>query len=85
MAMNVDLGSTIMDVLSSRLSITLADLKSMLSAPEPDLEQALRELETGQFIQQSADPVTGSTLIAPTSKGILAARGLSKYAFKKLK
>jgi hypothetical protein len=83
--MNIDLGGRIMEVLSTRLSVTLADLKKMVTAPEPELVEALNALESEQFIHQSPDSVTGSTLIAPTSKGILAARGLSKYAFKSMK
>jgi hypothetical protein len=80
--MNVDLGSRIMEVLSSRLSVTLAELKKSVPGTEAEIEDAVRALESEQFIHQSPDSVTGSTLIAPTSKGILAARGLSKFAFK---
>ncbi len=83
--MNVELGDRIMQVLSSRLSVTVADLKKLVTAAEPELEETLKALESDQFIHQSPDSVTGSTLIAPTSKGILAARGLSKYAFKGMK
>ncbi len=63
----------------------VADLKKLVTAAEPELEETLKALENDQFIHQSPDSVTGSTLIAPTSKGILAARGLSKYAFKGMK
>jgi hypothetical protein len=80
--MNVDLGSRIMEVLSSRLSVTLEELKKSVPGTEAEIEDAVRALESEQFIHQSPDSVTGSTLIAPTSKGILAARGLSKFAFK---
>jgi DNA-binding MarR family transcriptional regulator len=83
--MNVELGSRIMQVLSSRLSVSLADLKKLLPAAEGEVEEALKALESEQYIHQSPDSVTGSTLISPTSKGILAARGLSKYAFKSMK
>jgi hypothetical protein len=83
--MNVELGSRIMEVLSTRLSVTLAELKKSISAPEAEVEEALSALESEQYIHQSPDSVTGSTLIAPTSKGILAARGLSKFAFKSMK
>jgi len=83
--MNVELGSRIMDILSTRLSVTLADLKKLVPATEPEVVEALNALESEQYIHQSPDSVTGSTLIAPTSKGILAARGLSKFAFKSMK
>jgi hypothetical protein len=82
--MNPDLGGRIMEVLSSRLSVTSAELKKLVPATEPEVEEALKALERDQYIYQSPDSVTGSTLISPTSKGILAARGLSKYAFKSM-
>ena len=83
--MNIDLKASIMDVVSKRLSLTLVELKQALPAPEADVEAAVRALESEQYIHQSPDSVTGSTLISPTSKGILAARGLSNYAFKSMK
>lgn len=83
--MNPELGGRIMEVVSRQLSVTLAELKKKLApAPEAEVEEAVRALESDQFIHQSPDSVTGSTLISPTSKGILAARGLSKYAFKSM-
>jgi len=82
--MNVDLSSQIMDVVSKRLSVSLAELKKAVPATAAEVEAEVGVLASEQYIHQSPDSVTGSTLISPTSKGILAARGLSKYAFKSM-
>jgi hypothetical protein len=79
--MSANLSSDIMAELSKRLSMSVADMAKQLQKPETEITAAVQELENDQMVHRASDSVTKATLLSPTSKGILAARGLSKYAF----
>jgi len=82
--MSADIYSDIMAELSKRLSMTLEELAKVLGKPEEEVDEAVRKLESDQMVHRAADSVTKATLLSPTSKGILAARGLSRFAVRPL-
>jgi hypothetical protein len=77
-----DISSDIMAQLSNRLTSTVPELAKALQRPEQEIDEATQKLESEQMIHLTADAITKVTFISPTGKGLLAARGLSKYAFK---
>ena len=64
----------VMRLLSERLSATQADLVRALGRPDTEVKQALLDLEKQQLIHSAYDSITGSSLISPTSMGLLRFR-----------
>jgi hypothetical protein len=75
-----DLSTQIMALLASRLSLTIGDLAKTLQKPEPEVNAAVQQLQSEQMLHSASDSVTKATLLSPTTKGILAARGLTRFA-----
>jgi hypothetical protein len=76
----MDFRTKILEILSSKLSVSVSQLCKMLPAQESELEPVLSALEDESMIHRAADSVTGEILLSPTSQGILKARGLRSFA-----
>jgi len=75
--MGTDINSQIMAVLSERLSTSVATLAKVLNLPESEVDAAVKNLEQQQALRTAVDYTTKDTLLSPTPKGLLKARGIA--------